>query len=76
MITLNGKQYPNTKEFSIMTGIPEGTLRVIVKRKPELTLKFYHWRVWDTEKFDNELRKGGFISDKNDKKTGQLKVAK
>ncbi len=76
MITIEGKQYPNTKEFAEMTGIPEGTLRDIVKENPELTLKFKRNRLWNTEKFNNEFRKSRFNSHSNDKKTGQLKVAK
>jgi len=72
MITLNGKQYPSTKEFAEMTGISESMLWKIVAERPELTIKIGGFRVWDVERFTNEFLKNGFKSYKKKRRTGQL----
>ena len=76
MIIIEGKQYPNTKEFAGLTGISERKLETIAQKNPELTIKFVNDRLWDTQKFALEFRSGGFGLDKKDKGIGQLEVAK
>lgn len=58
MITLNGKQYPNTKEFSEITGIPVPTLKMLINRYPDATIKWHSQRLWDQEAFAKEFYKG------------------
>jgi len=55
-----------------MTGIPEGTLWKIAGKYPELTIKFFHSRLWLVERFDDERSKSGFKSNKKKRRTGQL----
>ena len=56
--TINNIQYPNTKEFSELTGISISTLNRLVRLWPWTTIKFQGLRLWDPQAFNKEFQKG------------------
>ncbi len=56
--TINNIKYPDTKEFSEMTGISVSTLNRLVLKWPWTTIKFEGFRLWDVKAFYKEFEKG------------------
>ena len=51
-MNINGKDYPNSKEFARELGVDRTTLWRYANKYPEATFKFGKFTFWDRDKFE------------------------
>jgi len=56
-MNINGKEYPNQKEFSKETGLSRSQLWRISNKHPEATYKFGKYVFWDRDEFEKIFKR-------------------